>query len=50
MNQLLPQLHDIWPVLPELVLACGAMLMLMLGVMVGEKQRGLSSSASACWC
>ena len=37
MNQLLPQLHDIWPVLPELALAFGAMLMLMLGVMVGEK-------------
>ena len=37
MNQLLPQLHHVWPVLPEIALAFGAMLMLMLGVMVGEK-------------
>jgi hypothetical protein len=36
MNQL-PALHDLIPLLPELVLACGAMLMLMLGVAIGER-------------
>jgi NADH-quinone oxidoreductase subunit N len=29
-------LHDIQPILPELMLACGAMLMLMLGAFAGE--------------
>jgi NADH-quinone oxidoreductase subunit N len=33
----LPALHDLIPLLPELVLACGAMLMLMLGVAIGER-------------
>src|SRR6185437_2525562 len=33
----LPVLHDLMPMLPELALACGAMLMLMLGVMIGER-------------
>ena len=33
----LPVLHDLIPVMPELALACGAMLMLMLGVMIGGR-------------
>ena len=33
----LPTLHDLIPLLPELVLACGAMAMLMLGVAIGER-------------
>ena len=36
MNEL-PALHDLIPLLPELVLACGAMAMLMLGVAIGER-------------
>src|SRR6188768_1489764 len=32
-----PALHDLIPLLPELVLACGAMAMLMLGVAIGER-------------
>ncbi len=36
MNQL-PTLHELIPLLPELVLACGAMAMLMLGVAIGER-------------
>src|SRR4026209_3029261 len=33
----LPTLHELIPLLPELVLACGAMAMLMLGVVIGER-------------
>ena len=33
----LPILHELIPLLPELVLACGAMAMLMLGVAIGER-------------
>ena len=33
----LPTLHELIPLLPELVLACGAMVMLMLGVAIGER-------------
>ena len=33
----LPTLHELIPLLPELVLACGAMAMLMLGVAIGER-------------
>src|SRR5512147_2743142 len=33
----LPTLHELIPLLPELVLACGAMAMLMLGVSIGER-------------
>jgi NADH-quinone oxidoreductase subunit N len=36
MNQL-TNIQDLLPVLPEIVLACGAMLMLMLGVFAGER-------------
>ena len=34
----LPTLHELIPLLPELVLACGAMAMLMLGVAIGERR------------
>src|ERR1041385_8292790 len=33
----LPTLHDLIPLLPELVLACGAMATLMLGAAIGER-------------
>src|SRR6186997_1695995 len=33
----LPTLHELIPLLPELVLACGAMAMLMLGVAIDER-------------
>jgi NADH-quinone oxidoreductase subunit N len=36
-----PALHDLMPLLPELVLACGAMLMLMIGVMIGERSSAM---------
>src|SRR5512143_993671 len=45
MNQL-PGLQDLMPLLPELVLACGAMLMLMVGVMIGERSSAFVNS----WC
>jgi NADH-quinone oxidoreductase subunit N len=35
MNQM-TNIHDLLPVLPEIALACGAMLMLMLGAVAGE--------------
>jgi NADH-quinone oxidoreductase subunit N len=41
-----PALQDLMPLLPELVLACGAMLMLMVGVMIGER----SSAFVNGWC
>src|SRR5689334_2028101 len=39
-------LHDLMPLLPELVLACGAMAMLMAGVMFGER----SAAGVNGWC
>ena len=42
----LPALQDLLPLLPELVLACGAMLMLMVGAAVGER----SSAVVNGWC
>jgi NADH:ubiquinone oxidoreductase subunit 4 (subunit M) len=42
----LPALQDLLPLLPELILACGAMLMLMIGAMIGER----SSAAVNGWC
>src|SRR5512136_1076412 len=45
MNQL-PGLQDLMPLLPELVLACGAMLMLMVGVTIGERSSAFVNS----WC
>ena len=36
-----PALQDLMPLLPELVLACGAMLMLMVGVSVGERSAAI---------
>jgi hypothetical protein len=42
----LPALQDLLPLLPELVLACGAMLMLMIGAAVGER----SSAVVNGWC
>jgi len=47
MNQL-TQLHGLLPILPELVLAGGAMLMLMVGVSVHQSER--SSSIVNGWC
>ena len=41
-----PLLQDLMPMLPELVLACGAMLMLMAGVMFGER----SAAGVNGWC
>jgi NADH-quinone oxidoreductase subunit N len=45
MNQL-SALNDLVPILPELVLACGAMLMLMFGAFIGER----SSATVNGWC
>ena len=42
----LPALQDLLPLLPELVLACGAMLMLMVGAAIGER----SSAVVNGWC
>ena len=42
----LPGLQDLLPLLPELVLACGAMLMLMVGAAIGER----SSAVVNGWC
>jgi len=42
----LPALQDLLPLLPELILACGAMLMLMIGAMIGER----SSAVVNGWC
>src|SRR5262249_30469811 len=42
----LPALHDLLPLLPELLLACGAMLMLMVGAAIGER----SSAVVNGWC
>src|SRR5579875_2222384 len=39
-------IHDLLPVLPEIVLACGAMLMLMAGVTFGERSGRTVNS----WC
>ena len=41
-----PLLQDLMPMLPELVLACGAMLMLMAGVTFGER----SAAGVNGWC
>jgi NADH-quinone oxidoreductase subunit N len=41
-----PALQDFMPLLPELVLACGAMLMLMVGVTIGERSSAFVNS----WC
>ncbi len=45
MNQA-PTLLELAPLLPELVLSCGAMLMLMTGVVIGER----SSAMVNTWC
>ncbi|HEY6382468.1 MAG TPA: NADH-quinone oxidoreductase subunit NuoN, partial [Pseudolabrys sp.] len=45
MNQA-PTLLELAPLLPELVLACGAMLMLMIGVVIGER----SAAMVNIWC
>lgn len=42
----IPALQELMPFLPEMVLACGAMLMLMAGVMIGER----SASFVNGWC
>src|SRR6476646_133643 len=42
----LPALQDLMPMLPELVLACGAMLMLMIGVILGERSAAMVNG----WC
>ncbi|HYV68816.1 MAG TPA: NADH-quinone oxidoreductase subunit NuoN [Pseudolabrys sp.] len=42
----LPALQDLLPLLPELLLACGAMLMLMVGAAIGER----SSAVVNGWC
>ena len=42
----LPTLHDLIPLLPELVLACGAMAMLMLGVAIGERSAAVVNGFS----
>ncbi|MGB9393811.1 MAG: proton-conducting transporter membrane subunit, partial [Pseudolabrys sp.] len=41
-----PALQDMMPLLPELILACGAMLVLMVGVMVGERSSAIVNG----WC
>jgi len=41
-----PALQDLMPLLPELILACGAMLMLMVGVMIGERSSAMVNG----WC
>jgi NADH-quinone oxidoreductase subunit N len=45
MNQL-SALNDLMPILPELVLACGAMLMLMSGAFIGERSAAMVNG----WC
>src|SRR4029450_7055804 len=45
MNQA-PTLLELAPLLPELVLACGAMLMLMIGVFIGEGSAAMVTT----WC
>src|SRR5215475_11079108 len=45
MNQA-PTMLELLPLLPELVLACGAMLMLMAGVIIGERSATMVNS----WC
>src|SRR6185437_12456331 len=45
MNQLM-QISGLMPVLPEIVLAVGAMLMLMMGVTIGERSARLVNSVS----
>jgi NADH-quinone oxidoreductase subunit N len=45
MNQL-SALHDLMPLLPELTLACGAMLMLMFGAFIGERSAAMVNG----WC
>src|SRR6476659_5270537 len=42
----LPTLHALIPLLPELVLACGAMAMLMLGVAIGERSAAVVNGFS----
>src|SRR4249920_142464 len=42
----IPALQDLIPFLPELVLACGAMLLLMAGVMIGERSAAIVNG----WC
>ncbi len=42
----IPALQELMPFLPELVLACGAMLMLMAGVMAGERSSAIVNG----WC
>src|SRR5664279_1078013 len=42
------QLHDLLPVLPELVLGCGAMLMLIVGVSIFQSDR--SAGIVNAWC
>ena len=42
----LSALHDLMPLLPELTLACGAMLMLMLGAFIGERSAAMVNG----WC
>ena len=37
----IPALQELIPFLPELVLACGAMLLLMAGVMIGERSAAI---------
>jgi NADH-quinone oxidoreductase subunit N len=45
MNQL-SAFHDLMPLLPELMLACGAMLMLMFGAFIGERSAAMVNG----WC
>jgi NADH-quinone oxidoreductase subunit N len=42
------QLHDLLPILPELVLGCGAMLMLLVGVSIHQSDR--SAGIVNAWC
>src|SRR5664279_845761 len=42
------QLHDLLPVLPEIVLGCGAMLMLIVGVSIFQSDR--SAGIVNAWC
>src|SRR5450631_3742506 len=42
------QLHDLLPVLPELALGCGAMLMLLVGVSIHQSDR--SAGIVNAWC
>ena len=50
MNQV-THISGLLPILPEIVLALGAMVLLMVGVDLGRAQRAMSSTvfASACW-